>query len=124
MNSGLVRQGEFVHARLGENGVDPFATLFKHSWLFAQTKWHVQTKKCLRGAAPWSNKVTANQLERQPMAEKYDDWLERIVSGEPVDAGAFARSAIGELPRVETGIVRLNPSRWPAGSLDDQGPES
>lgn len=47
-------------------------------------------------------------------SRSYDEWLDGIAEGRPVDAGEFARSAIGDLPRVETPIrYPSNQGAWP-----------
>lgn len=38
----------------------------------------------------------------------FDQWVERIVAGEAVTAGGFARDAIGPLPLIETSVARLS----------------
>lgn len=43
----------------------------------------------------------------------YNDWQDRIAAGVKPTVENFARSALTDLPRVETGIRKPNFSAWP-----------
>lgn len=42
----------------------------------------------------------------------WDEWLDRLVDGKKPDTDEFARSALSDLPRVETQVRRLDPRKW------------
>lgn len=46
------------------------------------------------------------------MSDAFNRWLNGVADGEPATLASFARSAIPELPRVTTPVVKLNPARW------------
>lgn len=51
----------------------------------------------------------------------FDAWLDSVLDGQEADAGQFARSAIGDVPKIETTVARLNPKLWP--NLSPEGAE-
>lgn len=57
--------------------------------------------------------MAAQSLREQEVRQSFEDWLDHVVDTGRVDAGEFARGAIGSLPRVETPIRQLNPDLWP-----------
>lgn len=42
----------------------------------------------------------------------YDKWIDALLMGRRADAGSFARSAIGEIPRIETKVRKPDFSLW------------
>lgn len=44
--------------------------------------------------------------------DRFEEWLDRIAAGERPTVEGFARSAIGELPRVDVLARALNPKAW------------
>lgn len=45
-------------------------------------------------------------------SQAWNEWLDAVLDGQPCTADTFARSAIGELPRVTIPVRQLDPAVW------------
>lgn len=43
----------------------------------------------------------------------FDEWMDRVAAGEKLNAGEFARSAIGELPKITVAARPPTKGAWP-----------
>jgi len=49
----------------------------------------------------------------------FNDWLDGVLGGKPATVESFARSAIPELPRIETPVARVGRADvWPPHVLE------